>query len=265
MSYQQFLEKVGEPFTEKFAEFKEFLVFAVESFRQFIIFYRERQVAGIVLVRQILFTGFEALRLVVLIGISIGFIIILEGHLILGTFGQSQLVYTILVSVIVRELASLLTAIIIIARSGTAISTELGNMVLNHEVEALQSIGISPISYLVIPRVFGVVVSLVTLSIYFNIAGLFAGWLISTVFYPIGFEEYITGLLNELSVMDIILSILKAGIFGVVIGLIACFNGLKVLFASTEVPQRMIKTVVQSLSWVIIIDIFLTTIFYMFL
>lgn len=255
-------ESIGDNLLEKAAGTREFLQFFGESIRQMFLFSRQSQVASLVLMRQILFTGYEALTLISLIAAAIGGIIIIEGHLMLGDFGSGQLLYVILVTVIVRELSSLLVAFIIIARSGTAISTELGNMVVNHEIEALQSIGISPISYLVVPRVFGVVAAMFTLTIYFTVAGLLGGWAVSYFFFPIGIEDFFSRLLNELAVIDIFSSFTKSIVFGFTVGTISCYQGMKVAFATTEVPQRTIKSVVQSLTWVILLDIILTMVFY---
>lgn len=225
-------------------------------------FFKQKQVGYLVLLRQILFTGYEALSLIALISAIIGGLIILEGNSILSTFGQSDLLYVILVSVIVRELSCLLTAFIIIARSGTAIATELGNMVLNHEIDALLSIGISPISYLVIPRTIGVVVALLVLSIYFNISGLLGGWMVSYWFNPIDFNLFFSKLLNELTIKDIMSNVIKSILFGIAIAVISSYQGLQVSVATTEVPQRTIKAVVHSLSWIVIIDVAVATAFY---
>jgi len=237
--------------------------FAAEFINQSFRFFKTRQVAAIVLYRQILFTGYEALSLTTLFAIAIGGIIILEGNLILGNFGQSKLVYVILVSVIVREISNLLVAFLIIARSGTAIASELGNMVINHEVEALKSFGISPIYYLVVPRVVGVVVSLVVLNIYFNIAGLLGGWFVSSLFTPIPFSQFMNGLLSEMGVLDLLSSMFKSVVFGFIIGFVSCHQGLQVAYSVTEIPQRTIKAVVHSLTLVIIFNILITTLFYL--
>ena len=106
------------------------------------------------------------------IALALGALIIVQGNSILPRFGQGKLLYTLLVIVITRELGPLLTAFIIIARSGTAIATELGNMVISHEIEAYVAVGINPIAYLVVPRFLGVTVSMVLLTVYFNFFGL---------------------------------------------------------------------------------------------
>jgi len=240
-----------------------FLRFALEVLAESFNFYRKK-IGWKVLNRQILFTGYEALSIIFIIALAIGGIIILEGYSILSNFGQSELLYTILITVITRELGCLLTAFILIARSGTAISTELGNMVINHEIEALLSFGISPITYLVVPRTIGVVVSMVILNIYFNASALLGGWFLATFFTPINIFEFMSAFFARLEIMDIIASMLKSVIFGLIIALISSYQGLMVSIASTEVPQRTIKTVVYSLGWIIVFDIIIALGTYIF-
>lgn len=247
-----------------FRELKEFVLYNLEIVIETVNFYSQWKINKKVLYRQILFTGFEALGIVTLVAVVIGGLIILEGNAILTNFGQGNLLYVILVSVITRELGSVLTAFIVTARSGTAISTELGNMVVNQEIETLQSFGISPISYLVLPRVLGVIISMIILSIYFNVAALFGGWVIASIFFPIDFLEFMGLLFAELQISDILLSIAKSFIFGFIIASVSSFQGLQVAFARTEVPQRSIKAVVISLSGIIVLNIIIALIYYFY-
>ncbi|WP_169304760.1 ABC transporter permease [Chloroherpeton thalassium] len=258
-----FLEQLGQNVRSSLRAYITFLSFAAAVIASFPKFFKQTQVGYLVLLRQVLFTGYEALSIVVLISVSIGGLIILEGYSILANFGQSDLLYVILVSVITRELSNLLTAFIIVARSGTAIATELGNMVVNHEIDALLSIGISPISYLVVPRTIGVVVSLLVLNVYFNITGILGGWMVSNWFYPIDFNVFFSKLLAKLTLVDISASILKSMLFGFAIAIISSFHGLQVNFASTEVPQRTIRAVVYSLTMVVIIDVAVVVLIYL--
>lgn len=248
---------------KSFSGYINFLRFSLEVIGEVFVFYRKK-LAWKVLNRQILFTGYEAISIIFIIALAIGGIIILEGYSILSNFGQSELLYTILITIITRELGCLLTAFILVARSGTAISTELGNMVVNHEIEALMSFGISPINYLVVPRTIGVVVSMIILNIYFNASALFGGWFLATFFTPINIFEFMSSFFARLEIVDIVASLIKSVVFGLIIALISCYEGLKVSVASTEVPQRTIKTVVYSLSWIIVFDILITLTTYVF-
>lgn len=240
-----------------------FTSYSFEVFYETFHFFRKKQIGKIVLYRQILYTGYEALGIISLLGFAIGGIIILEGNAILPRFSQSKIFYTILVSVVIRELAYILTALIIIARSGTAISTELGNMVINDEIDALQSFGISPINYLIVPRVLGLIISMITLSIFFNAFSIFGSWFLSSVLYSLDIRTFAYSLFSELTIRDIIASVVKSTVFGFTIALVSSFEGLKVVFASTEVPQRTIKAVVWSLTLIIIFDILITISFYL--
>jgi len=214
-------------------------------------------------VMQILFTGFEALAITGLIAMALGAVIIVQGVNLLPQFGQGQLIYAILITVITRELGPLLTAFIITARSGTAIATELGNMVISHEIEAYVSVGINPISYLVVPRFLGVVISMLLLNIYFNIFGLVGSYFLTQFIRPIQFMEYFGNLLSQIRLADITSSFVKSIVFGAIISTVATYNGFAVQQASTEIPQKVIKAVGQGFILCIFADAIITMIYYL--
>lgn len=244
-------------------KFNRFLLFNFEVMFESFSLKNIRTIGFNVLMKQILFTGFEAFAIITLIGFAIGGLIVSQGNAIFSGFAQSRLFYTIMVTLVIRELGALLTAFIIIARSGTAISTELGNMVVNNEMEALVSFGISPISYLVAPRVMGMVISIFILTIYFNAAALLSGGLIASYFYSINLNSYFTSIFEEIKTIDFIISFIKSIIFGYGIAIIASYQGFAVIKATTEVPQRTIKAVVFSLAWIIVFNIFISILSYL--
>jgi phospholipid/cholesterol/gamma-HCH transport system permease protein len=213
-------------------------------------------------VLQILFTGVEALNIVALVALSIGAVIIVEGGTILPRFGQTSLMYSILIVVITRELGPLLTAFIIIARSGTAIATELGNMVVAHEIEAYVSVGISPISYLVVPRVLGVTVSMMALTIYFNFFGLFGSYIVTQLIKPVPLVEYSRALLHALQPRDLISTLIKSCVFGFITSVVATFQGFKVGSSVTEIPRAAIKAVGQGFVLCFLADALITLVSY---
>jgi phospholipid/cholesterol/gamma-HCH transport system permease protein len=206
----------------------------------------------------------EALPIVIFVALGIGGLIILQGYNILSNFGQGGWVHTILVTVVIRELSSIFTALIVIARSGTAISTELGNMVVNKEIDLLKSFQISPLSYLVTSRVWGVVAAMFILTIYFNISSVLGGWFFSSIFNHIDFVSFMGDFVNTLKIADLAVSSVKSIVFGLIIAMVSGYQGLQVKSASTEVPQRTIKAVVQAMVLVIISDILITWVFYYF-
>jgi len=227
------------------------------------LFFTRRQVALKVLIMQILFTGVEALSISTILAIGIGAIINIIGVSVLPQFGQGKLMYTLLIAIITRELGPLLTAFIITARSGTAIATELGGMVVSHEIEAYISVGVDPISYLAVPRFLGVTISSFLLNIYFNIFGLLGSYIVLSFVAPLPFSEYFNGLMNALRLVDIGTGLFKSIIFGAVISTVAVYQGFSVLRASTEIPQAGIRAVGQSLILLVVADAVITVLSYL--
>jgi phospholipid/cholesterol/gamma-HCH transport system permease protein len=253
---------LGRWANRKARDFSYALGFLFQVISETVLFMRRKQVAFRVLVLQILFTGVEALSIVSLVALSIGAVIIVEGGTILPRFGQTNLLYSILIVVITRELGPILTAFIIIARSGTAIATELGNMVVSHEIEAYLSVGINPISYLVVPRVLGVTISMVALTVYFNIFGLVGSFLVSQLVNPVPFGEYFRELLATITPTDILSTLLKSFVFGVITSVVATFQGFKVSLSVTEIPRAAIKAVGQGFVLCFIANALITVISY---
>lgn len=240
----------------------DFFGFLAEVIHETLNIRKNRHASWNVILRQILFTGYEALPLISFIALAIGGLIIWQGYTLLSTFVQSIWVHVILVMVVVNELSGLITALVVIARSGTAISTELGNMVVRREIALLKSFTISPISYLVVSRLVGVTLSLVVLSLYFNLVAILGGWLVSSLISPIDFRSFINEFTGVLRFSNILVSLIKPFVFGIIITLTACFQGMSVHHASTEVPQRTIKTVVNSITLIILSDVFITWLFW---
>lgn len=215
-----------------------------------------------VILRQILFTGYEALPLISFLALAIGGLIILQGTNILSNFGQGIWVHIILVNVVVTELSGILTALVVVARSGTAISTELGNMKVRREIDLIESYGISPIGYLVVSRIIGVVVAMVVLVIYFNLVAVLGGWLFSRIFNHLEFRAFMNDFLLVLKLPHIVSSLIKSVVFGLIISCVSAYQGMSVGHASTEVPQRTIKAVVSSIFAVIVSDMLITWLFW---
>lgn len=238
-----------------------FFLFMADTILAICSLRRNTHISSIVILRQILFTGYEALLLISFIALGIGGLVIMQGYNLLSNFGQGIWVHIILVTIVVNELSSILTALVVIARSGTAISTELGNMVVNREIDLLKSFGVSPISYLVVSRLFGVMIAMLVLTIYFNIVAVLGGWFFSSLFSKLEFRAFMNDFLSVLKLSDVLISIVKALVFGFIIALVSSYQGMQVYKASTEVPQRTIRAVVISIFLIIITDVMVTWLF----
>lgn len=241
----------------------DFFWFTIQTISELLHVRANRHVSNLVIVRQILFTGFEALPLIGFIALAIGGLVIMQGYELLSNFGQGIWVHIILVRVVVGELSGIITALVVIARSGTAISTELGNMVVSREMNLLRSFGISPLVYLVVSRIIGVVIAMAVLTLYFNIIAVLGGWLFSQFFNNLEFRAFVNDFFSQLRLSYILMGFLKSVVFGLIIAITASYHGMSVQRASTEVPQRTIRAVVSSIFTVIITDILITWLFWM--
>lgn len=226
-------------------------------------FIRNSQASFKILVMQILFTFVHAMGISTLLALAIGGAVNIIGMPMLANFSQDQFIYPLLIIIITRELGPLLTAFIVIARSATAIATEIAGMVVSHEVEAYISVGVDPVEHLAVPRFIGVTTSLVLLNIYFSVFGLAGSFLVARLFTSTPMDHYFTNLLQCLTIQDILLSIIKSIAFGVIISIGAVIQGFSVERASTEVPIAGLKAVSGAFGLCIIVNVLLSVLFYM--
>jgi phospholipid/cholesterol/gamma-HCH transport system permease protein len=218
-----------------------------------------RLVHGIMLT-QVMFTGVQALSLVSVIGLLIGASIIIQTNMMVPADGE--LIGRVLVAVVLRELAPLITAIVVAGRSGTAIATELGNMKVNAEVLALSSLGIDPLRYVVLPRMIGCVVSVVALMIYFSIVSLSAAFALGALSSGASLSSFQQGVAGSVMPHDLALFFLKGVGLGTIVGWLSCHFGLEVKSSPTEVPQQASRAVVMSLLGAVVYNTALTAGFY---
>lgn len=215
-----------------------------------------------ILIMQILFTFVEALSITALLALGIGAAVNIIGMQFLSNISQEKWIYSVLISCITREAGPLLTAIIVTARSGTAIATEIAGMVISHEVEAYIATGIDPVEHLGVPRFLGVTISLFLLNIYFSLFGLAGSFVVATFFNQLSASNYFNNLLQALSIYDLLILIIKSFVLGMIISTLSLIAGFSVERASTEIPIAGLKAVGSSLVWCIIIDILLSAFYY---
>jgi phospholipid/cholesterol/gamma-HCH transport system permease protein len=223
------------------------------------------QAARRILVMQILFTLVQAWGLFSILALAIGAAVNVIGIPFLARISQEQFIYPLLIAIITRELGPLLGAFIIIARSATAIATEIAAMVISHEVEAYISIGVDPIEHLAVPRFLGVTISMFFLNIYFSIFGLAGSYAVAQIFNAMPAEIYFGNLLQSLQFQDIFISLVKSITFGMIISIVAITEGFSVERASTEVPVAGLRAVSSAFGGCIVIDILLSFLYYVVL
>lgn len=206
--------------------------------------------------KQILFTGYDALGLTLLIAAAVGVSVVAQGQVWLARFGQSDMLGTLLIAVIFREAAPLLVNFLVISRSGTAIVAELATMRVNGQVRALDVQGIDPMIYLVIPRMIGLAVSTICLTVFFIAFSLMIGFLFGLTLES-GTRDgvaFIESVLKPIRFSDILSLLAKTVLPGLVTGVICCVEGLSIKGLATEVPQAATHAVVRSIAALLVIS-----------
>lgn len=209
-------------------------------------------------VAQVIFTGVDALPTITFLGLATGFIFTFRLISISNSLGGAEDIINLLITVICLSAGPFLAAIIIISRTGSAIVVDLGNMKLHGEIEALENLGININDYLIAPRIISTAISQLAITVYFTVIALLSGILISALFVNPTHFDYIFRISNSITPYMMSIFVVKNLIFGYVIATVACYNGLRVQQSATEVPQRTTASIVQSLSFVFIIDSLLT-------
>jgi len=213
-------------------------------------------------VAQIIFTGVDALPTITLLGLATGFIFTFRLISISNTLGGTGDIINLLVTVICLSAGPFLAAIIIISRTGSAIVVDLGNMKLHGEIEALENLGININDYLIAPRIISTAISQLAITVYFTVIALLTGILISAVFVNPAHFGFIAKISDSFTPYMMSIFAVKNIIFGYVIATVACYNGMRVLDSATELPQRTTASIVQSLSFVFIIDSLFTLVIF---
>jgi phospholipid/cholesterol/gamma-HCH transport system permease protein len=207
-----------------------------------------RQVAARVLLNQLRFTALDAVGLIILLSGVLSYLTISATISQLDRVGASELIGELMVVVIVRELGPLLTALAVVSRSGTAITAELATNTVLGEVRALEGLGIDPYHYLVLPRLFGCIVSVTTLMVLFDVISVSGGYLAAALYGGISGARYLTIVLAKLTTQDVVLTVVKGLLFGTIIGIIPSYEGLSVRRGPTEIPQAVIRGTVGSIA-----------------
>lgn len=211
---------------------------------------------------QIIFTGIDALPIVSVIALSLGVIVIVQAVPQLSKVGAVNLIGKILVLVIVRELSPLLTAFLVISRSGSAIATEIGTMRISNEIDLLEVMGINPLHLIIFPRIIACLVAMFCLTLYFNLVSILGGFVVSAVLLKTSLYNFFNSLILALTVQDIFICLLKSLSFGLIISLISCYHGLAVKISPTEIPQQTTRAIVNSIIFTIILNGMLTVLIY---
>lgn len=171
-------------------------------------------------------TGAEAMPIVSLLNFLVGAILGYIGAMQLEKFGAEIFIGDMVGVAMTREIAAIITAIIMAGRSGAAFAAQLGTMKVNEEIDALRSMGLSPMEFLVLPRMIGMMLMMPLLAVYANFMGILGGALVAYAMLNITFEQYIGVVINSVGLNDIAAGLFMSAVFGVIVAVIGCQKGM---------------------------------------
>ena len=221
---------------------------------------------------QIFFTGVEIFPVLFVVATLFGTVIIIEALTVMPKVGFSDSFGSLMVIVVVRELGPILTAFLIAGRSGSALTAMIGSMEINSEVDALATMGVNPIRYLVMPALIGGIFALLIMNIIFSISGICAGFLTTKALIAIAGDainvqiswNYLSSsILMALTPTDFVMTIVKPVVFALIIVINACYQGLTIRRDVRQVPKATSRSVIYSFLYIVIADVFLS-VFYIF-
>lgn len=196
--------------------------------------------------------GSSALPIVTLISFLVGLIISFLGAVVLRRFGAGYYVSYLVGYGMLREMGALMTGIIMAGRTGAAFAAELGSMKISEEIDALKTLGISPIDRLVMPRVLGLFVTMPLLTIYANFVGIIGGMIVAVTLLDLSTAQFIGGLLTPVTLADGLLGVFKGTVFGLTIGLAGCMRGLQAGNDAGAVGKAATSAVVTGITLIIV-------------
>ena len=201
--------------------------------------------------------GVGSLTIIILTGFFTGGVLTVQTFPTLKSYGaQSQTGYLVAVS-LVRELGPVLCALMVTGRVGSAISAELGSMVVSQQIDAMRALGTDPIRKLVAPRLFALLISLPLLTVLADVLGIFGGWVTAILLYNVSSSVFISAVRDGITTDDLIGGVVKPLVFSLIIGTIACRQGLSTEGGTVGVGRSTTRAVVMASIIVIIADYFL--------
>ena len=207
-------------------------------------------------------TGVRALPILSLITFFIGLILALQAAYELRKFGAIGAVATAVAVTMSRELGPLITAIVVIGRSGSAFAAELGTMKVSEEIDALETMAISPIRFLVAPKFLAMMIMLPCLTIWANVMGILGGSLFGVAQADFTFASYVRASVESLFLRDITTGLVKSVMFGVTITAVGCLEGLSTGGGAEQVGRSTTRAVVMSIFLIVVVDLFFTALFF---
>jgi phospholipid/cholesterol/gamma-HCH transport system permease protein len=210
-------------------------------------------------IEQIYFTAVQALPMIIPLALMVGTMLIVQFTKLSGDFDLGK----VTVVLVVREVGPMITALLVILRSATAVTIEISSMTVFKEVEALEMAGIDPMRIVSFSRFVGITSAVICLFIVFDVVSIFGGYGIVWVSSDVHMGNFLTLVAKAITPTDMVVGLIKALTFGISITVISLYHGFKTMNTVTMIPVSASKTAVESFFWVMVINIFISAVFYL--
>ena len=204
--------------------------------------------------------GVDALPIVTLISFLVGLILAFVGAVQLAMFGAQIFIANLVGIAMAREMAAIMTGIIMAGRTGAAFAAQIGTMQVNEEVDALITMGVSPMEFLVLPRMLALIVMMPLLCLYANLVGILGGFVVGTGMFDISFTQYMEQTRLALNLTHFGIGIFKSVIFGVLVAIAGCLQGMECGRSASAVGDAATSAVVTSIVLIVVTDGFFAVI-----
>lgn len=257
-----FLERVGKVSVQELMEGVGLISFLGQTtLAIFRLLFHPGRIPIKAILRNIQVAGFDALPIVGLLSFLMGVVIAYQGGVQLRLYGAQIYAADLVALSMLRELAPMITAIIVAGRTGSAYTAQIGTMKVTEEIDAMITMGISPLERLVTPKLMAMIISLSLLTVYADILGVFGGLVMCNLMLDIGPATFMERVGEGVDLASYFIGVGKAPIFAANIAIIGCYQGFQVRGSAESVGQKTTTSVVQSIFIVIVIDAIFSVIF----
>ena len=259
---REFVERVGEKTTQSIAQGVEATTFVGDVALSLARFARgQARIRGQDLLLLVQECGAQALPIVTLISFLVGLILAFVGALQLQQFGAQIYVADLVGLGMAREMGAMMTGIIMAGRTGAAFAAQLGTMTVNEEIDALKTFGISPIDFLVLPRVVALVLMMPLLVLYADLMGILGGVAVGITILDLNLIAYMEETRAALTISDFVTGLVKGSVYGIIIAMAGCFRGIQSGRSAAAVGQATTQAVVTSIVLIVLASATLTVIY----
>ena len=212
--------------------------------------------------QQLYLTGVKSIGVISVVAMFTGMILALQTGLELQKYGQQVNIGTAVTIVMLREMGPFMTGLIVAASVGSAMAAQLGTMVISDEVAALEIMSINPLRFLVMPRLFALVVMMPLLTVYSNLLGILGGAIVGSTQLGVSYTAYFDNALKYVHNKELYVGLFKALLFGAIIATVACYQGFATKEGAVGVGRATRRTVVISFLTILVVGYIVTRLFY---